>query len=215
MMPDIKVLQNTLVQKLSTKLDNPEVVEKKTELINLIAGLLETLNKRICFLYDRDHQIGHSYFLNVTSLDELREAFIDSIIPLLQEYFYGSWEQLCLVLGCPYNFSNGNPRREDDRVLLENSDEYYVAPLLNVDELEEKKVLGLDHPDYENQSTYQINPEFRKAAPVIEKKTSDNNAEGDGGDNDTDDPVLGTFFKNILTEEIFGKVKNREYTRSE
>lgn len=74
-----------------------------------IAAILEAMNRRIEQLYDRDHQIGHSYFLDVTSLDGLREVFKYRIIPLLQEYFYNDWPKICAVLGCPYNPDDGKP----------------------------------------------------------------------------------------------------------
>ena len=68
-----------------------------------LAKLLDAINRRVELLYDRDHQIGHSYFLQVSSLADLRDAFIDKVIPLLQEYFYGDWSKVCTILGCPYN----------------------------------------------------------------------------------------------------------------
>lgn len=61
--------------------------------------LLGTINKRLEKLLDKDHQIGHSYFMNVTSLDELKVAFQNKIIPLLQEYFFGDYGKIGLVLG--------------------------------------------------------------------------------------------------------------------
>ncbi|HWL08260.1 MAG TPA: AAA family ATPase [Planctomicrobium sp.] len=64
--------------------------------------LLETINDRIELLYDRDHQIGHAFFLNVQTLKDLREVFCGKVIPLLSEYFYGDWNKICLVLGCPF-----------------------------------------------------------------------------------------------------------------
>ncbi|WP_430936164.1 McrB family protein [Saccharicrinis sp. 156] len=61
--------------------------------------LLEIINKRIEKLLDKDHMIGHSYFLNVTSLFDLKVAFQNNIIPLLQEYFFGDYGKIGLVLG--------------------------------------------------------------------------------------------------------------------
>lgn len=61
--------------------------------------LLITINKRIEKLLDKDHQIGHSYFMDVTSLEELQRAFQNKIIPLLQEYFFGDYGKIGLVLG--------------------------------------------------------------------------------------------------------------------
>lgn len=63
------------------------------------ADILETINNRIKILLDRDHLIGHSYFLKIKDMEDLRRAFIDRIIPLLQEYFYGDYSKIALVLG--------------------------------------------------------------------------------------------------------------------
>jgi len=59
--------------------------------------LLDAMNQRIEYLFDRDHLIGHSYFVGVKSLEDLAAVFQQQIIPLLQEYFYGDWEKLQLV----------------------------------------------------------------------------------------------------------------------
>lgn len=50
-------------------------------------------------LYDRDHQIGHSYFLNINNVEGLRSTWYYEIIPLLQEYFYGDWTKLSEIIG--------------------------------------------------------------------------------------------------------------------
>ncbi len=60
--------------------------------------LLAAMNKRIRFLLDREHQIGHTYFMGVKDMDSLAKTFRNKIIPLLQEYFYDNWEKIDLVL---------------------------------------------------------------------------------------------------------------------
>lgn len=67
-----------------------------------IKKMLETMNERIEYLYDREHTIGHSYFLRLTNdltLKNLSVIFKNSIIPLLQEYFYEDYSKIQLVLG--------------------------------------------------------------------------------------------------------------------
>lgn len=67
-----------------------------------IAEMLDTLNKRITVLLDREHTIGHSYFLSLKtdpSIERLAAIFENEIIPLLQEYFYDDYEKIQLVLG--------------------------------------------------------------------------------------------------------------------
>ena len=60
--------------------------------------LLQAINERIALLLDREHQIGHTYFLNVDSLDELASVFRESVFPLLQEYFFDDWAKIRAVL---------------------------------------------------------------------------------------------------------------------
>lgn len=64
--------------------------------------ILQTLNKRIEKLLDKDHQIGHSYLMpakDEKSEEKLLTSFYKNIIPLLQEYFFGDFGKIGLVLG--------------------------------------------------------------------------------------------------------------------
>lgn len=61
--------------------------------------LLKTMNSRVSILLNRDQTIGHAYFLKVRTLKSLKDVFADNIIPLLQEYFYGDYAKIGLVLG--------------------------------------------------------------------------------------------------------------------
>jgi 5-methylcytosine-specific restriction protein B len=124
--------------------------------------LLEVMNARIRFLYDRDHQIGHSFFLKARDLGDLRRVFLDSVIPLLQEYFYGSWDKTCAVLGCPYD-EKGNPVARRSAGL--GAKLRYSVPLVVATPLGEMATLGYDHPDYESDKVdYEVNPRFEKAS---------------------------------------------------
>ena len=75
--------------------------ELLTETIDGIAlrDVLGIINRRIVVLKDREHQIGHSYFINVKDKLSLKGVFKNNIIPLLQEYFYGNYDYIRLVLG--------------------------------------------------------------------------------------------------------------------
>ena len=67
-----------------------------------VQDILETMNKRIKVLLDRDHCIGHAYFtplIEEPSLESLMTIFEKRIIPLLQEYFFDDWTKINLVLG--------------------------------------------------------------------------------------------------------------------
>ena len=66
-----------------------------------VKDLLEAMNKRIEVLLDREHQIGHAYFLPLIrqpSIEKLEEIFKNRIIPLLQEYFYDDYRMIAMVL---------------------------------------------------------------------------------------------------------------------
>ncbi len=76
----------------------PSLLSDKIDWVSL-KELLETINQRIEALIDRDHTIGHAYFMNVKDMKDLRATFKDKIIPLLQEYFYGDYGKIGLVLG--------------------------------------------------------------------------------------------------------------------
>ncbi|MDH5719852.1 MAG: AAA family ATPase [Spirochaetia bacterium] len=61
--------------------------------------MLETINNRIEILLDKEHLIGHSYFMNIKNLNDIQMAFKNKIIPLLAEYFYGKPQMIGLILG--------------------------------------------------------------------------------------------------------------------
>lgn len=68
-----------------------------------VGQLLRTINERIEALLDRDHTLGHSYFLplkenGANTLDNLARIFEKQILPLLQEYFFEDWERIHWVL---------------------------------------------------------------------------------------------------------------------
>ncbi|GAA4466099.1 hypothetical protein GCM10023189_47720 [Nibrella saemangeumensis] len=110
-----------------------------------LAALLRTLNERIEYLYDRDHQIGHAYLMPVTSLPELCEVFRDKIIPLLQEYFYNDWQKIQLVLGD--NKAWGKlPEHKLVRVKKQ-----YSASLA-------KELFGEEPDEYAEVITFEVNP---------------------------------------------------------
>lgn len=88
-----------------------------------ISKLLDCMNERISVLYDREHTIGHSYFLRLKQIEhpsckDLKQIFRYEIIPLLQEYFYDDYEKIRLVLG-----DNGKAKEEQmiQKIRLEAS----------------------------------------------------------------------------------------------
>ena len=81
MMPEYDTLNKTIIEGIN------------------VGEMLKTINERIEYLYDRDHTIGHAYFIDVSDLKTLANVFKNKILPLLQEYFYDDWEKIRLVLG--------------------------------------------------------------------------------------------------------------------
>jgi 5-methylcytosine-specific restriction protein B len=147
------------------------------DFVQLVDKLFIQMNGRIRFLYDRDHQLGHAYFLSVSDFSSLKRVVLDRIIPLLQEYFYGSWEKICLVLGCPYDEETNQPQRRATHLL---SGVEYSSPIIVSKYLDEKTTLGFDHEDYNSYLEFDINPQFIKCP---------------------DDSLL-SFFLNILEMDV-------------
>ena len=149
LMPNSQVIRDVLAKKVPDK-----------PLIDLVLDLFDTLNARIRFLYDRDHQLGHSYFLDVGSLDALRRVFVDRIVPLLQEYFYGAWDKISMVLGCPYDEA-GEPKRTGFIVTKDGARRTYVAPIVSATPFPEVRTLGFDHDEYEDRVDFAVVRNFQ------------------------------------------------------
>lgn len=69
-----------------------------------LSALLSSLNQGIRRYLDRDHQIGHSYFLKIAETSEtervemLEFVWNSQVIPLLKEYFYSQRDKLTELL---------------------------------------------------------------------------------------------------------------------
>lgn len=67
-----------------------------------IGRMLRAMNQRIELLYDRDHLLGHSFFMelnNGSSIADLRNVFERNILPTLEEYFFEDWSRIRQILG--------------------------------------------------------------------------------------------------------------------
>lgn len=137
----------------------------------IVADALRCINARIEFLLDRDHTIGHAYFMGARSWQDVRAVMVDRVIPLLREYFYGADDRVCAALGCPYKdgvlqgpmaaqktkgtASTTNGQADPDATSTKNSG---ALPWITAKKLNEQTVLGYDHDDYESDRIiYEVN----------------------------------------------------------
>ena len=87
MMPDTSLLSELIVDGIN------------------IQKMLDVINQRIQVLYDREHTLGHAFFMPLIDCPEnqrfslLESIFSEKILPLLEEYFFEDWEKIRLVLG--------------------------------------------------------------------------------------------------------------------
>ncbi|QIL91996.1 AAA domain-containing protein [Microbulbifer sp. SH-1] len=101
-----------------------------------IGEMLAVINQRIEVLLDRDHLIGHSYFmplLNASGAEaremELACIFENGIIPLLQEYFFDDWQRISWVL-------NDQEKAKEDRFICSGG-EQNLSVLFSADVVEQ------------------------------------------------------------------------------
>ena len=123
MMPDAEVLKDVRVGDVS------------------VSEMLVRMNQRISVLYDREHTIGHAYFMPLKEnpkIEQLAEIFEHDILPLLQEYFYEDYEKIRLVLG-------------DNQ--KENKEEQFITVVKN----DYTKLFGNTEIDLDECVTYEIN----------------------------------------------------------
>jgi len=129
-MPDYDLIREHIIDKANENV-------KPTAEVALKA--LKTLNRRIRQEYDRDHQIGHSYYLRLQEhledgnefLEELKMIWFHEILPLLQEYFYDSPEKLKRVL-----------KSKDSQVLfLKIDDSEDIVEFMSKDEFDNENFL--------------------------------------------------------------------------
>jgi len=120
--------------------------------------LVKKINERIEFLYDRDHTIGHSYFMGLDNFEELCTVFTNKIIPLLQEYFYDDWEKIQIILGD--HIEQIIVKKEETASNFES--DLNINRLIQSHKVDEKFLISFDHDDFENSTSYRINEKLGK-----------------------------------------------------
>jgi hypothetical protein len=116
------------------------LLPKDVEGINL-QDLVQVMNSRIEFLLDKDHLLGHAYFINVATKNDLCSVFRNKVIPLLEEYFYGDYEKIQLILGDNKEFG----KAPNNRIVIPKSTS------------EQRKMFGKEVDGFEEKILYTIN----------------------------------------------------------
>ncbi len=143
MLPDSNVLR---------QLGNPIVYDNGVS-VN-VADMLDIINERITFLYDREHTIGHAFFMPLVSnpsVETLAMIFEKSIIPLLQEYFYEDYAKIQLVLG-----DDGKTGEKKQYQFIADEDMDANIIFETVQELDSEKKYSINYPAFKEIESYKL-----------------------------------------------------------
>ena len=134
------------------QLGNPKVYDNGVS-VN-VADMLDIINERITFLYDREHTIGHAFFMPLVSnpsVETLAMIFEKSIIPLLQEYFYEDYAKIQLVLG-----DDGKTGDKKKYQFIADEDMDANKIFETVQELDSEKKYSINYPAFKEIESYKL-----------------------------------------------------------
>lgn len=117
-----------------------------------ISVMLEKINERISVLFDREHTIGHAYFIGLKDspdMETLANIFRNKVIPLLQEYFYEDYERIRLVLA-----DNQVSETEKQFIIAETVDSVALFGNSEIDILDDTKRYIINDNAFENADAY-------------------------------------------------------------
>ena len=142
--------QPELLGTIKIKYKDKDIDPKEIEID--FTAMLKTINERIEYLYDRDHAIGHAYFMSLkdsADISELASIFKNKILPLLQEYFYDDWEKIRLVLG-------DNQKQDDKTQFVKVKEEKKLSDLFGgeIDDIGDKVLYEINEGAFENPENY-------------------------------------------------------------
>lgn len=145
MMPDPKLVNVVIADDdKNVKVDGKELS---------VQNILETMNKRIEYLYDREHTIGHSFFMKLNetkSMDDLKNVMLNSVLPLLQEYFYDDYNKIRLVLG-----DNQKTKAEEKTCFVIKNENYNKNDLFGaIDEINDAEVFEINEFAFDKSESY-------------------------------------------------------------
>ncbi|WCC48048.1 McrB family protein [Tenacibaculum finnmarkense] len=132
-----------------------------------LKDILETINNRIELLLDRDHTIGHSYFITIESGDttKLATVFNNNVIPLLQEYFYGDYGKIGLVLGKGFIRKKENNKINFADFKYENSNDF-KTPSFELEKIDTENIIDAIHKTLDIKTAVKLT-EVKQVTPEL------------------------------------------------
>lgn len=138
MMPDSNVLDGIIVEGINIK------------------KMLEKMNDRIEYLFDREHTLGHAFFTKLKdeknqNIKCLAEIFKQKIIPLLQEYFFDDYEKIGAVLGDNYKYEDYRFVKKGESL---DKNLFGIKSNIEIDEDKQRYEIKADNPAFKLKESY-------------------------------------------------------------